>query len=281
MLPSNAVWFITGCSKGFGKAIAKQALTSGYRVVATARKTEELKDISDAFPETSLVLKLDVTDPRQIISTIQSAQDRFGRVDVLVNNAGYGYLAAIEEGEDEDVRELFETNVFAPVNLIKAVLSGMRERGAGYIINFSSVGGFVTFPAVGYYHMSKFAIEGLSETLAKEVNPLGIGVMVVEPGTFRTGFRSPSSIKQSKLQLDAYKDTAGKARNGTLEGDGKQSGDPERGARVLLEALESNHTPLHLVLGGDALGLVRQKVVELQREWDAWEAATKSTDIPK
>jgi NAD(P)-dependent dehydrogenase (short-subunit alcohol dehydrogenase family) len=281
MLKQNAVWFITGCSKGFGRAIAEQALSSGYRVTATARQNKDVADIVANYPDTALAVELEVTKPDQIEAAVAAAEKRFGRIDVLVNNAGYGYMSAIEEGEDAEVRALFETNVFAPVNLIKAVLPGMRERGEGYIINLSSAGGFVTYPAVGYYHMAKFAIEGLSETLAKEVNPLGIVVMAVEPAPFRTNFRGSTSMKESKTHIDAYNEMSGKARQRTAAGDGKQSGDPERGAKAIIKAVEADKPPLHLVLGGEALDQFRQKIVELQRDWDAWEETTRGTDYPK
>jgi len=159
MIDKSAVWFITGCSKGLGQALAGQALASGYRVVATARQVSDLDDLVKEHRDAALAVALDVTDPDQIKAAIAEAEERFGRVDVLVNNAGYGYFAAIEEGEDADVRAMFETDVFGPVNLIKAVLPGMRARRQGHVVNISSVGGYVTFPAVGYYHMAKFALE--------------------------------------------------------------------------------------------------------------------------
>jgi NAD(P)-dependent dehydrogenase (short-subunit alcohol dehydrogenase family) len=281
MIKKDSTWLITGCSKGFGRSLAEQALAAGYKVIATARHSSEVADLAHKYTERVLAVELDVNNREQINEVVSLGSRHFGAVDILVNNAGYGYLAAIEEGEDEDVRALFETNVFAPVNLIKAVLPGMRAQGSGFIINLSSAGGFVTYPAIGYYHMAKFAIEGLSETLTKEVGPLGIGVMAVEPGPFRTGFRNSSSMKQSAIRLDAYKDTAGSAREKAIAGDGKQSGDPERGAAAIISAIESDRPPLHLVLGGEALDQFRHKVTELQREWAAWEEVTRSTDYGK
>jgi NAD(P)-dependent dehydrogenase (short-subunit alcohol dehydrogenase family) len=279
MLNRKAVWFITGCSKGFGRAVAGQALAHGYRVVATARRQDDLTDLVTAHGEDAMALELDVTNPSQIEAATRAAEARFGAIDVLVNNAGYGYLAAIEEGDDSDMRALFEANVFAPVNLIKAVLPGMRARGTGHIVNFSSAGGFVTYPAVGYYHMAKFAMEGLSETLEQEVRPLGVSVTIVEPGPFRTDFRGSRSMKQSRTRLPAYEQTAGKARDSTLAGDGKQVGDPDRGAQAIIAALEAKQPPLHLVLGADALKQFRQKVTRLERDWKDWEEVTRSTDF--
>ena len=276
MIGKNAVWLITGCSKGIGRALAQQALQSGYRVVVTARDTATLADVVKEHREAVAAVELDVTKPDQVKAAIRAAEDRFGGVDVLVNNAGYGYLAAIEEGDDTDVRALFEANIFGTWNMIKAVLPGMRARGRGHIVNISSVGGLTTFPGVGFYHMAKFAVEGLSETLAKEVIPLGLGVTVVEPGAFRTEFRG-SSMKQSRVRLPAYEGTAGKSRDGVLAGHGKQQGDPVLGAKAIISALEGERPPLHLVLGADALDLIRQKITDLQRDLDTWETLTRST----
>lgn len=195
-----------------------------------------------------------------------------------VNNSGYAYLGAIEEGEDADVRATFETNVFGTWNMIKAVLPGMRERGRGHIVNISSVGGLTTFPAVGFYHMAKFAVEGLSETLATEIAPFSLGVMVVEPGAFWTDFRG-ASLKQSNVRLSAYADTAGKARDSVFSAHGKQQGDPVLGSNAIITALESAQPPMHLVLGGDALDLIRKKVADLRHDLDTWDELTRSTDF--
>jgi NAD(P)-dependent dehydrogenase (short-subunit alcohol dehydrogenase family) len=199
MIKTNAVWLITGCSKGLGRALAQQALQSGYRVVLTARDTSSLDGVVKQHANAAIAVALDVTRPDQATAAIVAAKKKFGAVDVLVNNAGYGYLAAIEEGEVVDVRALFETNIFGTWNMIKAVLPGMRERGRGHIVNISSVGGLTTSPAVGFYHMAKFAVEGLSETLAKEITLFGLGVTVVEPGAFRTDFRVASRAGAEKL----------------------------------------------------------------------------------
>lgn len=279
MITKDAVWFITGCSKGLGRALAAQALAAGYRVVVTARRAADIADLVAAYGDAALGVELDVTDPAQIDRAVTAAEDRFGSIDLLVNNAGYGYLAAIEEGEDADVRALFETDLFGPLNLVRAVLPGMRARRRGHIVNISSIGGFVTYPGVGYYHMVKFAVEAMSETLAKEVAPLGIGVTAVAPGTFRTDFRGPASIKQSATRIDDYADTAGKSREGTQAGHGKQAGDPVRGARAIIRAVEAECSPVHLLIGGDALDQLRGKLDGLRRETDAWEKVTRSTDF--
>ena len=278
MLEKNAVWLITGCSKGLGRAIAREALKSGYRVVASARNPSAVSDLAREFPEAALAAELDVTKPNQAKAVIEAAESRFGAIDVLVNNAGYGYLAAIEEGDDADVRALFETNIFGTWNMIKAVLPGMRRRGHGHVVNMSSVGGLTTFPGIGFYHMAKFAVEGLSETLAQEVAPFGLGVTVVEPGAFRTDFRGPS-MKQSSTRLTAYEHTTGKVRDSVFAGHGKQAGDPTLAAAAIINALESNQPPMHLALGGDALDLIRRKMTALQHELDAWEKVTRSTNF--
>ncbi|MBE7217871.1 MAG: SDR family NAD(P)-dependent oxidoreductase [Caulobacteraceae bacterium] len=279
MIAKDAVWFITGCSKGFGRALAEQALAAGYRVVATARATSALDDLVAAHPDRAVALPLDVTDRAQIATAVAAAKDRFGAIDVLVNNAGYGYLAAIEEGEDEDVRALFATDLFAPIDLIKAVLPDMRARKRGHIVNVSSIGGLVTFPGVGYYHMVKFGVEAMSETLAKELAPLGVGVTVVAPGAFRTGFRGGDSIRQSSTRIDDYAETAGRGRANTLAGDGEQQGDPRKGARAIIAAVEAERPPVHLLIGGDALDLFRGRLEAMRRETDAWETVTRGTDL--
>jgi NAD(P)-dependent dehydrogenase (short-subunit alcohol dehydrogenase family) len=279
MITKNAVWLITGCSKGLGRALAEEALAAGYRVVATARHIADIADLMAAHGDAAYALELDVTDPAQITRAVTAAQDHFGSIDVLVNNAGYGYLAAIEEGEDADVRALFETDLFGPVSLVKAALPGMRARRRGHVVNISSIGGLVTYPGVGYYHMVKFGVEAMSETLAKEVAPLGIGVTVVAPGAFRTGFRSPASIKQSATRIDDYADTATKSREATQAGHGKQAGDPMRGARAIITAVEAERPPVHLLIGGDALDQLRGKLDEFRRETDASEKVTRNTDF--
>ena len=264
MITNDAVWLITGCSKGLGRALAEQALATGYRVVATARRAADIADL--AATGALLAVELDVTYPAEIKAAVTAAEDRFGGVDVLVNNAGYGSLAAIEEGDDADLRALFETNLFGPLNLVKAVLPGMRARRRGHIVNISSIGSLVTYPGVGYYHMVKFGLEAMSETLAKEAAPLGIGVTVVASGAFRTDFRDPASIKMSATRIDDYVDTAGKSREGTPAGHGKQAGDPVRGPRAIIAAVQAERPPVHLLIGGDALDQLRGKLDEMRRE---------------
>ena len=279
MLHKNDVWLITGCSKGLGRALAEVVLTAGYRVVATARKLSDVEDLKEQFGEAVLPLTLDVTSGQSVKEAIFAAEKAFGRVDVLVNNAGYGYLAAIEEGEDEQVRALMETNVYGPLTLIKAVLPSMRANRHGAIVNLSSIGGVITFPGVGYYHLSKFALEGFSGSLAQEVAPLGINVMVVEPGAFRTNFRGPGSMVLSNVVIDDYAETAGKSRAGTTAGHGKQQGDPVLGAKAILKALESSSVPKRLIIGRDALAQVRKHIEDTTRLINEWEEVSASTDL--
>ena len=279
MINKNAVWFITGSGRGLGRALAEEVLKAGYRAVVTARDPAGLADLVAAHDNAALALALDVTDTAQITSALAAAEARFGAVDVLVNNAGYGYLAAIEEGKDADVRALVETDLLAPVALIKAVLPAMRRRRHGHIVNITSIGGHLTYAGVGYYHMVKYGLEAVSDTLAKEVAPLGIGVTAVAPGAFRTGFRGPDSIKSSATVIDDYAETAGKSRAGTIAGHGKQMGDPNRGARAIIAAVEAEKPPVHMLIGGDALDQLRAKLGDLSRELDAWEGVTRGTDI--
>ncbi|MGI4899670.1 MAG: oxidoreductase, partial [Janthinobacterium lividum] len=205
----NPVWFITGCSTGFGRELAKLILKKGWNAVITARKVDQVQDIAEGYEETALVLPLDVNDKAQVSSAITKAEETFGKIDVLVNNAGYGYFSSIEEGEEEKIRAQFETNFFGLVNVIQAVLPGMREKRSGHIVNFSSIGGLRAFTATGYYHATKFAVEGLSESLSQEVAPLGIKVLLVEPGPFRTDWAGRSTSR-TPVQIADYEATVGK-----------------------------------------------------------------------
>ena len=277
---SPPVWFITGCSTGFGRELARLVLERGWRAVVTARKPEQVMDLVEAHEDRALALALDVTKPAQIEAAAKAAQDRFGQVDVLVNNAGYGYLAAVEEGEDAEVRAMFEANFFGLAAMTRAVLPGMRARRSGCIVNISSIGGLASFPATGYYHATKYAVEGLSESLAQEVGPLGIKVVIVEPGPFRTNWAG-LSIKQSAIRLPDYEPTAGARRAQTEARSGKQPGDPVRAAEAIIAAAEASEPPLHLVLGKPALEIARMKVAALGREFDKWEATTLGADYPE
>jgi len=273
------VWFITGCSTGLGRALAQRVLEHGHRAVATARNPMQLDDLVSAYPRATLSVALDVADAAQVSAAVSQAEQAFGRIDVLVNNAGYGYLAAVEEGEDDEVRAMFETNFFGLVALTKRVLPGMRTRGAGHIINISSVGGFIGNPGGGYYNATKFAVEGLTEALAKEVKPLGIRVTAVEPGPFRTDWAG-RSLKQARHAIAAYAITAGARRAEIAGRSGKQPGDPTRAADAIIQVVECTDPPLNLILGHDGLTRVRAKLRDLVASIDKWEAVTVGADFP-
>jgi NAD(P)-dependent dehydrogenase (short-subunit alcohol dehydrogenase family) len=272
------VWLITGCSTGFGLELAKQAIEHGYRTVMTARDPSSLEGYG--VTDSVLVLKLDVTQPDQVASAIKAAEARFGRIDVLVNNAGIGYFAAIEEGEEAEVRKMFDVNVFGLSRMIQAALPGMRKRRSGCIVNFSSIGGIRAFPAIGYYNATKFAVEGLSEALWQEVEPLGVRVMLVEPSGFRTDWAGRSA-NESARQIDDYMATAGNTRAGVRASSGKQPGDPVRAAKAIVKAVASGTPPHHLLLGNDAFDGAMAKLEELRKDFAAGEAVARATDFPR
>lgn len=271
------VWFITGCSTGFGRELAKQAIEHGYSTVVTARDPSTLEGYAAA--ENALVLQLDVTKPDQVAAAIAATDEKFGRIDVLVNNAGIGYFAAVEESEEAEVRKMFEINVFGTSRMIHAVLPGMRQRRKGFIVNFSSIGGLRSFPAVGYYNATKFAVEGLSEALWQEVEPLGIKVMVVEPSGFRTDWAGRSA-NESQKQIDDYAATAGAWRAQVREMSGKQPGDPVRAAQAVIAAVDSGDPPHHLLLGNAAFDGAIAKLDELRKEFAAGESVARGADFP-
>jgi NAD(P)-dependent dehydrogenase (short-subunit alcohol dehydrogenase family) len=277
---TTPVWFITGCSTGFGRELAKAVLARGWRAVVTARRPEQLKDLIHGHGERAIALRLDVTVHDEVVAAVAEAEQRFGRIDVLVNNAGYGYVAAVEEGQDEQVRAQFETNVFGLIDLIKQVLPGMRARRSGHIVNFSSIGGLMGFAATGYYHATKFAVEGLSESLAVEGAPLGIKVTIVEPGPFRTDWAGRSII-ESPTVIEDYADTAGRRRIETRERSGNQVGDPVRGAEAVITAVSSERPPLRLLLGAPALNMARSKLDTMRANFEAWADVTLSADYPE
>ncbi|WP_221136300.1 oxidoreductase [Rhizobium binae] len=273
------IWFVTGASSGLGRALAEAVLARGWRAVVTARNPETLRELAAQHEDRALALFLDVTDSRSIASAVREAERRFGAIDVLVNNAGYGYLSAIEEGDDAEIRAQFETNVFGLIDVTKQVLPGMRSRRRGHIFNVSSLGGLVAFAATGYYHATKFAVEGLSESLSHEVKPLGIKVTILEPGAFRTDWAGRSMI-ESKRIIDDYAETSGKRRQATRSVSGKQPGDPVRAAAAIISAFELEEPPLRLLLGAPALKIARERLDALRANFDAWAQITLSADFP-
>jgi len=277
LVPEPPVWLITGCSTGFGREIARLAIERGFRTVVTARDRSSLEGL--AAVDNALLLELDVTRPEQIASVMREAETRFGGVDVLVNNAGIGYFGAVEESEESEIRKMFEVNFFGTSQMIHAVLPGMRSRRRGVIVNFSSIGGLRSFPAVGYYNATKFAVEGLSEALWQEVEPLGIQVMVVEPSGFRTDWAGRSA-NEATLELADYVATAGLWREQVRKISGKQAGDPVRAARAIVDAVESKKPPHHLLLGNAAYDGAMGKLEELRKDFAAGEAVARSADFP-
>ena len=273
-----ATWLITGCSTGLGRALARTVLAHGHNAVVTARNITALEDIAAAFPETALPLSLDVTDPEQISSVVTQAQARFGSIDVLVNNAGYGYRAAVEEADDADIRQLFDTNFFGAVSMIKAVLPGMRANRGGSILNISSIGARISPAGSGYYSASKAALEGLSGSLHKELQPLGINVTVIEPGAFRTDFAG-RSLTQSATPIEDYAETAGKRRKENDTMHGTQPGDPAKAAEAILAVAESPNPPSLLVLGSDAFNAFAAVAQAERADLDRWRDVSLSTGI--
>ena len=275
---TNKVWFITGSNSGFGRSLTEAVLDSGYKVVATTRHPEEIEDLVKQYPDTVKAVSLDITKASEIPPAIDTALQTFGRVDVLVNNAGFGTLGAVEEISDEQVRKQFEVNCFGTLNLTKAMLPHFRQRKTGHILNVSSVGGFTAFPGTGIYCSTKFAIEGYSEALAKEIAPLGIKLTLVEPGAFRTEFAG-DSLATPDEQIDDYEETAHKFVKMQEEMSGEQPGDPDKAAQAMIKVVESDNPPMRLVLGEDALKATRQKIETFQKELDEWEDVTLSTSF--
>ncbi|MDB6443741.1 oxidoreductase [Pseudomonas sp. 21TX0197] len=269
-------WLVTGCSTGFGRFIATHLLERGERVIVTARNAEQVRDLADLGE--ALILPLDVTDAEQAKAVVAQAERLFGSVDVLVNNAGIGYFAAVEETDPQSARRLFEVNFFGSANMIHAVLPGMRQRGRGMIVNLTSIGGLAGFPAVGYYCASKFALEGLSETLRAEVEPLGIGVMTVEPSAFRTEWAgSATQVSESIADYDA---TAGQARRAYDASIGRQEGDPARAAAAIYSAVTAAQPPQRLLLGNRAVDVAMGKLSAMQTEFRTWERVSRGADFP-
>lgn len=274
------VWLITGCSTGFGRALAQEVLANGYRAAVASRNTDDVKDIVEAYPDTALAVRLDVTLPAEIKSAVEATVEHFGQIDVLVNNAGIGYFAAIEESEEKEVRRMFEINVFGLANMTQAVLPVMRKQRSGHILNISSIGGLRSFPGLGFYNATKYAVDGLSEALSKETAPLGIKVTIIAPSGFRTDWAGRSA-NNSEIKIDDYKTTAGK-NVGDIRGySGNQPGDPARAARAMIAVTESPNPPLRLLLGAAALKGARAKLEELKTDFDTWAETTEGADFPQ
>ena len=270
-------WLITGCSGGLGQALAAAVLAHGDNVVATARRVEAVSGFADDYPDNCLALALDVTDGGQRRAAVEQATARFGRIDVLVNNAGYGLRAAVEEASEQEVQELLDTHVFGPLDLVREVLPGMRERRSGTVLNFSSIGATVPGDGSGHYSAAKAAVEALTASLRLEVAPLGITAFAVEPGGFETGFMS-RSLRQSATVIDDYEATVGHRRRDLDPAVGVQPGEPARAAEALIEVVESGRAPGLFLMGSDAVGYYRDAAEEHLRSVDEWESLSASTD---
>jgi NAD(P)-dependent dehydrogenase (short-subunit alcohol dehydrogenase family) len=274
------VWLITGCSTGFGRELAKAVLAKGYNAAVASRNIDDVKDIVENYPQTAIAVKLDVTVKEQVESAVAETVKKFGQVDFLVNNAGIGYFAAIEESEEDKVRNMFEINFWGLAHMTNEVLPIMRKQRSGFIINIASIGGLRGFPGVGFYNATKFAVDGYSEALSKETAPLGIKVMIVAPSGFRTDWAGRSA-EDSKIKIADYETTAGKNAGDIRGYSGNQAGDPVRAAAAIIKAVEAENPPLRLLLGSASLKGARIKLEELKKEFDAWEETSVHADFPK
>ena len=274
---NSPVWFITGCSTGFGRELAKLIVARGWPVVATARNKAEVEDL--ATSDKVLALELDVTDGKEIDAAVKAAEEKFGAIDVLVNNAGYGYLTTVEEGEEKQIRAMFDANVFGLFALTRAVLPGMRKRRKGHIINITSVGGHVGNPGSGYYAATKHAVEGWSKSLAAETAPLGIKVTAVAPGPFRTDWAGRSMI-QTENRIADYAEITGARLAAVTAQSGKQAGDPVRAGEAMIKLTDSENPPLHIVFGAPGLGMVTNNLKKELAEIEAWREVGLGTDFP-
>lgn len=267
---------ITGTSTGFGRALAQELINQGYPVAITARHVEQIAALVEGHDQ-AIALTLDVTKKEQVRDATEQVLKKFGRIDVLVNNAGYGYFGAVEESDEDAVRKLFETNFWGLSDLTRSVLPTMRNQRSGHIVNVSSIGGLTAFPTFGYYHATKFAVEGLSQALAKEVEPLGIHVTLVEPGAFRTDWAGRSA-EDRKTIIDDYAETAELRLKQTRGRSGAQPGSPELAAKAIIKAVESEHSPIHLLLGKDAVKNARVQLENVQKDLEAWEDVSTHVD---
>ncbi|ASK35952.1 oxidoreductase [Alloalcanivorax mobilis] len=273
----NKTWLITGCSSGLGLHIAQAAAARGDNVVATARDPDTLRDLAERFPDRVRTARLDVTEPESAAAAIALAERDFGGFDVLVNNAGYGLIGALEEAEPEEYRPMFEVNVFGLIETTRRALPVLRRRRGARIVNLSSGAGISGGAGSGHYSATKFAVEGLSEALAREVAPLGVRVIIVEPGPFRTGFLG-RSIATAEREMEVYAGTAGQRRAYRESNDGRQAGDPEKAAAVILRAVDADHPPLHLPLGPVAYGIAERKLEAFRSDMEAWRSVAIDTD---
>lgn len=276
MSDKNRVWFITGSSTGFGRELAEQVLQRGEKVVATARNIGDVEDLVEKYPDTARAVKLDVTKVEDVKSSVESAIADFGKIDVLVNNAGYGLGGGIEEPSEEQIRRQFETNVFGVIRVMREVLPSMRERKSGHILNLSSIGGFRSGPSVGYYTATKFALEALSESLAKELEHLGIKVTIVEPGGFRTDFAGRSfDLPENRIADYVTSERIDKMS----DYHGNQPGDPKKAVAAMIQVVDTENPPLRLPLGADAVNGMEEKMESVKKNIDEWREVAVNTAV--
>lgn len=275
-MSEKKVWFITGSSTGLGRELAEVLLENGYRVVATARNTDSVKDLIEKFPETARTFSLDVTKPDQVRTAVAYTIGTFGRLDVLVNNAGYGLIGAIEEPSDRQIREQYETNLFGAIDVMRAVLPQMREQKSGHILNLSSVAGFISSASAGYYASTKFALEALSESLSQEVAVHNIKVTIFEPGPFRTDFAG-RSLKSPENQLPEEYPSTVKFLGYFEQVDRKQVGDPRKAAQVMIDVVESENPPMRLPLGEMAITRIENELEKVKNDIAPWREAGWNT----
>ncbi len=279
-LKAGKVWFITGASTGFGRLLAEEVLKAGGRVIATARKPEQIADLVTQYPDTARTFALDVTNPEQILAVANQAIGSFGQIDVLVNNAGYGIAGGIEEATEAEFMPVFETNVFGLMRVTRAFLPQFRTQRSGHILNLSSMAGLAGSAGWGYYNATKFAVEGFSEALAGEMAPLGVKVTIVEPGPFRTDFLGRSGVL-AKLSIPDYHESVGKTREYFYDQPGKQKGDPMKAVQAMMDVVESDNPPLHLILGSIAYNRFKGKLEKWREEMAAYEQVTLGADFPE
>jgi len=275
---NSLVWFITGTSNGFGRELVREALRRGDSVIATSRNPQKVAEVFAEHKDRLLAVPMDLGNCDQITKAVDAGISRFGKVDVLVNNAGYGFIGAVEEATDDEIKRVHETNVFGLLRVLRAVLPHFRERKSGHVVNLSSIGGLIGLPGFGIYNSTKFAVEGISEALAAEVAPLGVKVTIVEPGPFRTEFLA-GSLAMAENEIPQYEKTAGATRAGASARNGKQPGDPSRAAMAIIKAVTSEKPPLHLLLGRFAYEHMADKIAKLQKDIETWREVTLAADF--
>ncbi|WP_339843427.1 oxidoreductase [Paenibacillus sp. FSL W7-1088] len=277
-LSESKVWLITGCSTGFGRHISQKAIEAGYKVVVTARNVEQVTDLAAGHEDQVIALPLDVTNPEQIRNVVDRTIEKFNRIDVLVNNAGIGYFSSVEESEEEETRKMFEVNFWGLMNVTNAVLPHMRSQKSGHIINFSSIGGLTSFPTLGYYHATKYAVEGISESLSQEVAPFNIHVTLIEPSSFRTDWGGRSSVKTETSIPELKESIVGQMLQGIELGVGQEAGDPAKAAEAVIKVVETTEPPLRLLLGQQAYDAATYKFNSLLASIEQWKETTINAD---